>query len=51
MSKIQVLTPSINDKAVDHRGAIYSYIPYDRLVEFVYIDTKTGVTRGHPYNK
>jgi oxalate decarboxylase/phosphoglucose isomerase-like protein (cupin superfamily) len=50
MSRIQLLTPDINDKAVDHRGAIYSYIPYDSIVEFVYIDTKAGVTRGHHYH-
>ena len=50
MSRIQLLTPDINDKAVDHRGAIYSYIPFDSIVEFVYIDTKAGVTRGHHYH-
>lgn len=50
MSRIQLLTPDINDKAVDHRGAIYSYIPHDNIVEFVYIDTKAGVTRGHHYH-
>jgi oxalate decarboxylase/phosphoglucose isomerase-like protein (cupin superfamily) len=50
MSRIQLLTPDINDKAVDHRGAIYSYIPHDSIVEFVYIDTKAGVTRGHHYH-
>lgn len=50
MSRIQLLTPDINDKAVDHRGAIYSYVPHDHIVEFVYIDTKAGVTRGHHYH-
>jgi oxalate decarboxylase/phosphoglucose isomerase-like protein (cupin superfamily) len=50
MSRIQLLTPDINDKAVDHRGAIYSYIPYNNIVEFVYIDTKAGVTRGHHFH-
>lgn len=50
MSRIQLLTPDINDKAVDHRGAIYSYIPHDSIVEFVYIDTKAGVTRGHHFH-
>lgn len=49
--KIQVLTPDINVNAVDQRGAIYSYIPYDNLTEFVYIDTKQGTTRGHHYHK
>lgn len=50
MSRIQLLTPDINDKAVDHRGAIYSYIPHDSIVEFVYINTKAGVTRGHHFH-
>jgi mannose-6-phosphate isomerase-like protein (cupin superfamily) len=49
--KIQLLEPSIGDNAVDHRGAIYSYIPRDAIVEFVYIDTKQGVTRGDHYHK
>ena len=49
--KIQLLQPDIDDKAIDHRGAIYSYIPYDQIVEFVYIDTKQGVTRGHHYHQ
>jgi dTDP-4-dehydrorhamnose 3,5-epimerase-like enzyme len=49
--KIQVLQPHIADKAIDNRGAIYSYIPHDNLVEFVYIDTKQGVTRGHHYHE
>ena len=48
--KIQILTPDINDKGVDSRGAIYSYVPFDNIVEFVYIDTKQGVTRGHHYH-
>lgn len=49
--RIQLLEPDIDDKAVDHRGAIYSFIPKDALVEFVYIDTKKGSTRGHHYHK
>jgi len=49
--RIQLLEPNISDKAIDNRGAIYSYIPYDNLVEFVYIDTKQGVTRGHHYHE
>jgi dTDP-4-dehydrorhamnose 3,5-epimerase-like enzyme len=48
--KIQILNPDISDKAVDSRGAIYSYIPFDAIVEFVYIDTKAGVTRGNHYH-
>lgn len=48
--RIQVLSPDINDKAVDHRGAIYSYVPYNAIVEFVYIDTKAGVTRGNHFH-
>lgn len=48
--KIQLLVPDINDKAIDHRGAIYSFVPFDKIVEFVYIDTKAGVTRGHHYH-
>jgi oxalate decarboxylase/phosphoglucose isomerase-like protein (cupin superfamily) len=50
MSRIQLLNPDIADKAIDSRGAIYSYIPHDNIVEFVYIDTKAGVTRGHHYH-
>jgi dTDP-4-dehydrorhamnose 3,5-epimerase-like enzyme len=49
--RIQLLEPNISDKAIDNRGAIYSYIPHDSLVEFVYIDTKQGVTRGHHYHE
>lgn len=49
--KIQLLTPEISDKSLDHRGAIFSYIPYHNLVEFVYIDTKQGTSRGHHYHK
>jgi mannose-6-phosphate isomerase-like protein (cupin superfamily) len=49
--KIKILTPNIGDKAVDARGAIYSFIPNDVIVEFCYITTKSGVTRGHHYHK
>jgi dTDP-4-dehydrorhamnose 3,5-epimerase-like enzyme len=49
--KIQLLTPEIADKALDSRGAIYSYIPYDSVVEFCYIDTKVGSIRGQHYHK
>ena len=48
--RIQLLEPDINDKGVDHRGAIYSYIPEDSIVEFVYLNTRQGVTRGHHYH-
>ena len=50
MGMIQVLSPDINDKAIDSRGAIYSYLPNDSLVEFCYIDTKQGAQRGHHYH-
>ena len=49
--RIQLLTPDINDKAIDHRGAIYSYVPKDAIVEFCYIVTNVGVTRGHHFHK
>ena len=49
--RIQVLQPDINDKGIDHRGAIFSYVPYTPIVEFVYIDTKAGVTRGNHYHE
>jgi mannose-6-phosphate isomerase-like protein (cupin superfamily) len=49
--KIKILEPNIADKAVDHRGAIYSYLPSSDIVEFVYIDTKQGTTRGDHYHK
>lgn len=48
--RIQLLTPDISDKAIDNRGAIYSYVPYDKIVEFVYIDTKAGVRRGQHFH-
>ena len=49
--KIQLLQPDINDKAIDNRGAIYSFIPHDTIVEFCYIDTKQGSKRGHHYHE
>lgn len=49
--RIEILQPDINDKAIDARGAIFSYIPKDSIVEFVYIDTKAGVTRGDHYHE
>jgi oxalate decarboxylase/phosphoglucose isomerase-like protein (cupin superfamily) len=49
--KIKVLQPDINDKGIDHRGAIFSYVPAKAIVEFVYIDTKAGVSRGHHYHE
>jgi uncharacterized RmlC-like cupin family protein len=49
--KIQLMTPDINDKALDSRGAIYSFIPKDSIVEFCYIDTKVGSTRGQHYHQ
>jgi dTDP-4-dehydrorhamnose 3,5-epimerase-like enzyme len=48
---IQILSADINDKAIDHRGAIFSYVPADAIKEFVYIDTKKGVVRGNHYHK
>lgn len=50
IGKIKILNPDINDKGVDARGAIYSYVPFDAVVEFVYIDTKAGVTRGNHFH-
>jgi len=49
--KIRLLAPDISTKGVDHRGAIYSYVPHNAILEFVYIDTKQGVTRGHHYHE
>ena len=49
--RIQLMTPDISDKAVDARGAIYSFVPKDAIVEFCYITTRAGVTRGHHYHK
>jgi dTDP-4-dehydrorhamnose 3,5-epimerase-like enzyme len=49
--KIQVLVPDIGDKAVDSRGAIFSFIPFSNIVEFNYLHTKQGVTRGHHYHE
>jgi mannose-6-phosphate isomerase-like protein (cupin superfamily) len=48
---IKILHPEISDKAIDHRGAIYSYVPADSIREVVYITTKAGVERGHHYHK
>ena len=39
---IQLMTPDISDKAVDARGAIYSFVPKDAIVEFCYITTRAG---------
>ena len=49
--KIQLLAPNINDNAVDSRGAIFSFLPYDAIVEWCYIYTKPNATRGHHYHK
>ena len=49
--QIKLLEPDIADKAVDSRGAIYSFVPKDAVVEFCYISTKQGSTRGHHYHK
>jgi mannose-6-phosphate isomerase-like protein (cupin superfamily) len=49
--KIQFLSADINDLALDNRGAIYSFIPHNSIVEFCYIDTKQGTQRGHHYHE
>lgn len=49
--KIQIIEPDINDNALDHRGAIFSFIPYESIVEWCYIYTKPNNTRGHHYHK
>ena len=49
--RIRLLDPDINDKAIDGRGAIYSFVPQDAVVEFCYITTKQGSERGHHYHK
>ena len=48
---IKIFNPVINDYAVDHRGAIYSYVPLDSIREICYITTRAGVERGHHYHK
>jgi mannose-6-phosphate isomerase-like protein (cupin superfamily) len=48
---IKIFNPVINDNAVDHRGAIYSYVPLDSIREICYITTRAGVERGHHYHK
>lgn len=48
---IKILQPTISDNAVDHRGAIFSYVPADAIKEFCYITTRRGVERGHHYHK
>ena len=50
-SKIKILNPDIGENAIDHRGAIVSYIPYESIVEFVYITSKPNVARGQHYHK
>ena len=50
-SKIKILSPDISENAIDHRGAIVSYIPYESIVEFVYITSKPNVARGQHYHK
>ena len=49
--KIKLLEPDIGDKAVDHRGAIFSYVPKDAIVEFVYVYSKPTGVRGKHYHK
>jgi oxalate decarboxylase/phosphoglucose isomerase-like protein (cupin superfamily) len=49
---LQLLNPTINDKAVDHRGAIYSFVPDTPIVEFCYQYTNKGNARGfHCHNE
>ena len=50
-SRIKILEPDINEKGVDHRGAIFSYIPKDPIVEFVYIHSKPAGVRGKHFHK
>lgn len=49
--RIRLLTPDINARAVDERGAIYSFVPQDPVVEFCYITTRAGAQRGHHYHE
>ena len=51
IDKIKLIDPIIGDKALDSRRVILSYLPKDPILEFVYIDTKVGTTRGHHYHK
>lgn len=48
---IKLLNPDISDKAVDSRGAIFSYVPDKDIREICYIFTRAGSTRGHHYHK
>ena len=50
-NRIKILKPEINDAAIDSRGAIYSFVPHNAIVEFCYLVTKAGITRGHHYHK
>lgn len=49
--KIKLLEPDIGDKAVDDRGAIFSYVPKDAIVEFVYVYSKPTGVRGKHFHK
>lgn len=49
--KIEILQPNINDDALDSRGVIYSFIPYNSIVEFCYLHTKQGSIRGDHYHE
>jgi len=49
--KIKILEPDIGEKAVDHRGAIFSYVPKDPIVEVVYIKSNPTGVRGKHYHK
>lgn len=51
MPRIQLLEPEISDKAIDDRGAIFSFVPHSAIVEFCYIDTKRGAKRGHHFHE
>ena len=48
---LQIMFPDIADNGIDARGAIYSFVPHDAIVEFCYITTKAAVTRGHHFHK
>lgn len=49
--KLQLLEYDINDLAIDNRGAIYSFVPKDPIVEFCYQFTNKNATRGFHYHE
>lgn len=48
---IELMQPSVNLETIsDGRGGIFTYFPYSPILEWNYIVTSKGSTRGHHYH-